>query len=149
MAAYVTTNDELGTARHGIAELADATHAIDDAGSLAEVLDTLIGCARRQAGRAALMVVRNGRLAPWRAPDSIAIPDAVTFPVNVGGRTVALVSAAAADVSAGDRSSALDVLACHAGRVLESMTLHTALGLVPPRSVRRTAISGQVGGGSR
>ena len=46
--------------------LADAIRAIDDSGSLSEILDTLASCAGREATRAAVFLVRDGLLRGWR-----------------------------------------------------------------------------------
>ncbi len=130
--------------------LASSCRALDAARSLGAVLDSLAASAGSIADRAALFVVRNGRLRVWRMHGfarpaaGSPMPEAVrarTFPVLVGGRVVAVVHAEA--VYPEERSTAadawpemLDVLACHAGRVLESMTLHLALGLTAPRLER-------------
>ena len=45
----------------------DSIRAIDDARSLGETLDTLAQCAAREAERAAVLVVKGGRLRVWRA----------------------------------------------------------------------------------
>lgn len=60
------------------------------------------------------------------------------FPVTVGGRVVAILYADAAQ-SAKPWPVMLEVLTRHASRLLESMTLHKAVGLVPPRD---TALPG-------
>jgi hypothetical protein len=46
--------------------LLDAVRAIDRARSLTEVLDTLAGCAGREAARAAVLIVRDEKLEGWR-----------------------------------------------------------------------------------
>jgi hypothetical protein len=46
--------------------LVDAIRAIDRARSLSEILDTLVGCAGREAARAGVLLVRNGHLTGWR-----------------------------------------------------------------------------------
>jgi len=46
--------------------LVDAIRAIDRARSLSEILDTLVGCAGREAPRASVLLMRNGQLRGWR-----------------------------------------------------------------------------------
>jgi hypothetical protein len=46
--------------------LADAVRAIDRAGSLSEILDTLVSCAGREVSRAAVLVLQDGALRGWR-----------------------------------------------------------------------------------
>jgi len=46
--------------------LVDAVRAIDRAKSLSEVLDTLAGCAAREAARAAVLVVEGEKVRGWR-----------------------------------------------------------------------------------
>ena len=137
------------TTSHGdiVTELAAAIHALDEAPSLAGVLQALVQCAGRHADGVTVFLVKEGRLREWRpdagrlrssGADGDAMPTA-TFPVIVGGRVVAILRAEVVH-----QPAILDVLTCHASRVLESMTLHKALGLVPPRH----AIAERDGGGS-
>jgi hypothetical protein len=59
-------------ARHAAAlseaseRLADAMRAMDRVGSLSEILDTLAGCARRDAARVSVFLVRGSQLRAWR-----------------------------------------------------------------------------------
>lgn len=46
--------------------LIDAIRAIDGARSLSEILDTLVGCAGREAKRVGVFLVRHGHLRGWR-----------------------------------------------------------------------------------
>ena len=46
--------------------LADAIRAIDQARSLSEILDTLIGCAGREAARVGVLLVQGNELRGWR-----------------------------------------------------------------------------------
>jgi len=46
--------------------LASGIRAMNDARSLSEVLDTLVSCARREAARAGVLVVRGDRFHGWR-----------------------------------------------------------------------------------
>jgi len=150
-----TTADERGRAaaaeidelrRSGgaaMAELATATRALDSAGSLGDVLQTLVDSARRYVDRVALVVVRDGRWHPWTGEgttEGVEANRAATFPLTVGGRVVAVLHVDAAQAGDGVPSSrwsaTLDVLTAHASRVLESMTLYKSLGLTPPRPER-------------
>jgi len=45
--------------------LLDAVRAIDRGRSLTEILDTLLGCAAREAGRAGIVLVHHGQLSGW------------------------------------------------------------------------------------
>jgi hypothetical protein len=47
--------------------LLDAVRSIDRARSLTEILDTLVSCAAREASRAAVLMIRGGRVRGWRA----------------------------------------------------------------------------------
>ncbi|MBI3050424.1 MAG: hypothetical protein HYY76_19185 [Acidobacteria bacterium] len=122
------------------AGLAAAAQALDAAGSLTEVLQALVDQAGRHAERAGIFLVRDGRVRPWqlRGVDAAAAlqtrpaDDNGTFPVVVGGSVVAILCA---DRVRPGSAAVLDMLARYAGRLLESMTLHKALGLVPPRGV--------------
>lgn len=138
-----------------MAVLAATTHACDEASSLGEVLHTLIDYGKRHVDRLGIFVVKDGRLRPWRlegfgpstpAPSGETIegalgsgsqpPNALTFPLIVGGKVVAVLYAE--NHTRPDRSPALlDVLACHASRALESMTLNKTLGLMPLASSKR------------
>ncbi|HUF78792.1 MAG TPA: hypothetical protein VMR44_07750, partial [Thermoanaerobaculia bacterium] len=57
--------------------LRDAIAEIDRAGSQAEVLEALLGAAVRYAGRAAVLLAREGRLAGWEARGFEADPETV------------------------------------------------------------------------
>ncbi|OFW14595.1 MAG: hypothetical protein A3F70_06625 [Acidobacteria bacterium RIFCSPLOWO2_12_FULL_67_14] len=126
-----------------VAAVAEACRTLGRASTLGGALDELPRAAARLAGRAALFVVRNGRLQLRRShgfDSASASPTAFAraFPLIVGGRVVAVLYAEFADqgsesVAAGRWRDLLDVLTSHAGRVLESMTLHRALGLTAPR----------------
>jgi hypothetical protein len=50
----------------GLERVLDAVRALDRSRSLTEVLDTLIGCAGREAGRAGIFLVRGGQVCGWR-----------------------------------------------------------------------------------
>lgn len=116
------------------AGLAAELHALDEARSLSGVLHALVDAAQRRADYVALFLVNGPKRRRWRVEGAAdgGSRCSLTFPLNVGGRVVAVLHA---ETAAPDGSAApmLDILTCHASRVLESMTLHTALGLVPPR----------------
>jgi hypothetical protein len=128
-----TLADELSDAR--TAALASSAQALDEAGSLTEVLHALVDAAAQHADRVGLFLVTEGRVRPWQLRgldettlSSVRTDGATTFPVTVGGKVVAILYAEAAAGRAGG-SRSLDVLTRYAGRRLESMTLHMALGI--------------------
>ena len=109
-------------------------HRLDGVSTLVEVLQWTVDCARARCGEASLGIVRGSRLEPWRralGPSENGQP----FALNVGGRVVAVLHATPFTSSS---AAALDILTSYASRALESMTLHKALGLVPPRIDRRS-----------
>lgn len=130
-------------------DLAADTRALDEAVSLADVLRALLNQAGRRAERAGMFLVTEGRVRPWplRGAGADVLQAAEgghgTFPIVVGGRVVAILSA---DPLRPESAAALDSLARYAGRLLESMTLHKALGLVP---LHRGQAADSNGGGVR
>jgi hypothetical protein len=145
----VRQSAEVSTAafRDSAARLSDCIHAIDEAPSLGAVLTVAAGCARLEAGRAAMILVNDGKLSayPSRAevpPDQARLatsaaekgipviePEGAAFPIVLGGHVVAVLSTAAP--SSLQVETALDLLARHAGRVLEAMTVCQITGLTP------------------
>lgn len=125
------------------------------------MLADLTTAAGHVADRAALFVVRSGRLRLWRYtgfdPASLSeTASARTYPLIVGGRVVAVLHAEAVHQAAGSRAidgwpDLLDVLASYAARVIESMTLHHALGLTTPRLENAASADGvrSTAGGDR
>jgi hypothetical protein len=156
--------------------LPDAVRALDESRTFGEVLETLAVRGGREAGRAAVFLVKGNRLRDWRtvgfgfasdAPgldieladsgpmaepvrsgrsiclrDEAAVPefartdaarDVAAWPISVGGSVVAVLYA---DSPVADTSEELywpaflDVLARHAGRVLEGITVRQAAGLM-------------------
>jgi hypothetical protein len=156
--------------------LPDAVRVLDEAATVAEVLETLAVWAGREAGRAAVFLVKGSRLRGWRTVgfdfpsdgprldidlgESGPMAEAVqtgkgvcprahastpefartdearepgAWPVSVGGAVVAVLYA---DGPVADKSEEpywpafLDVLARHAGRVLEAITVRQAAGLM-------------------
>jgi hypothetical protein len=112
--------------------LVSAAEALDRAGSLGEVLRALVAAAGTYAERVGLFLLRDGRVLPWHLNGidvttlSTTDVDSVTaFPLTVGGQVVAILYA---DAPA-SRAGALDVLTRYAARLLESKTLHMALGI--------------------
>jgi hypothetical protein len=169
--------------------LPDAVRALDRSATFGEVLENLAVWAGREAGRAAVFLVKGERLRDWRTVgfdlasdsarldiefgDSGPIADAIqsgepihprggaplpefartgeardgaAWPVSVGGSVVAVLYA---DGPVADKAEEpywpvfLEILARHAGRVLEGITVRQAAGLVtsvsgiPPTSVSR------------
>ncbi len=143
----VRRSAELSTAdlRTSAARLTDCIHAIDEAPTLGAVLTIVAGCARLEAGRAGVILVTNGTLTtyPSRADvpsDQVQLAnsaasarrpviegDAAAFPITVGGQAVAVLLTAAPATPA--VHNAVDLLARHAGRVLEAMTVCKITGL--------------------
>jgi hypothetical protein len=135
------------TLRATATRLSDCIQALDEAPSLGAVLTVLGGCARLEAGRASVVIVRNGSLSAYPsrtsvAPDQARLAmravqhgmaviesDAAAFPIAVGGQVVAVLFIAAP--SSPEVQQALDLLTRHAGRVLEAMTVCRIAGLVP------------------
>jgi hypothetical protein len=133
--------------RASAGRLSDCVQALDEAPSLGAVLTVLAGCARLEAGRAGIILVNDGtlsaypsraevfgeqgRLATSAARDRAPVVEAegAAFPIALGGHVVAVLSTGAP--SSPDVGSALDLLARHAGRVLEAMTICQITGLAP------------------
>jgi hypothetical protein len=133
--------------RASAARLSDCVHAIDEAPSLGAVLTVLAGCARLDAGRAGVILVRDATLTayPSRAvvpPDQARLAmsaarnqmpvveaDGAAFPIALGGHVVAILSTAVP--ASPEAAAVLDLLARHAGRVLEAMTVCQITGLAP------------------
>ena len=160
--------------------LPDAMRALDESETFGQVLEHLAVRAGREAGRAAVFLVKGDRLREWRTAgfdlasdasrldielsDSGLIAEAVhtsvgvhprqdcplpefarsedvrqaaAWPISVGGFVVAVLYA---DGSVADNSEEpywpafLDVLARHAGRVLEGITVRQAAGLMTVRA---------------
>jgi len=113
------------------ATLASATEALDRSASLAEVLRALVSAAAQYADRVGLFLVHDGRVRPWQLSgvDETTVwtadeDRAAAFPVAVGGEVVAILYADAPALPA-----ALETLTRYASRLLESKTLHMALGI--------------------
>ena len=144
--------------RASAGRLSDCVHALDEAPSLGAVLTVVAGCARLDAGRAGIILVREGTLSayPSRAevpPDQgrlaisaarkrtpVVEADGAAFPIALGGHVVAVLSTAAP--SSPEVMSTLDLLARHASRVLEAMTVCQITGLTPPPSRAADASAG-------
>jgi hypothetical protein len=143
----VRQSAELSTAtfRDSAARLCDCIQAMDEAPSLGAVLTVVAGCARLEAGRAAVVLVKDGTLSAYPSrravpPDQARLatnaaqtgmpviePEAAAFPIALGGRVVAVLSTAAP--SSLQVQTALDLLARHAARVMEAMTVCQITGL--------------------
>lgn len=76
------------------ARLLIGVRAIDRAGSLSEVLDTLVQCGTREAPRSAVFIVRGHSLRPWKLsgfperPANEPIADIMTAQAGVAGEAV-------------------------------------------------------------
>ena len=121
-----------GLSANDAAALAADLHRLDEASSLIDVLEWLVECSRRRSTAATLFIVKGSALQPWRdSSDEAANRAGQPFALNVGGRIVAVLVANPPNPQA---AAALDILTSYASRLLESMTLHSVLGLVPPRA---------------
>jgi hypothetical protein len=117
---------------HDSAAIAVDLHRLDEASTLVDVLRWVVECSRRRSTEATLFIVKGSALQPWRdSGDAPASRAGRPFALNVGGRVVAVLVASPLNPQA---VGALDILTRYASRTLESMTLHKALGLVPPRA---------------
>ena len=133
--------------RSSATRFADCVHAIDSAPTLGAVLTLVAGCARLEAGRATVIIVRDGTLVtyPFRgdvSPEQATLAlsavntrqavfegAAAAFPITLGGQVAAVLSTSAP--SSPDAVATLDLLVRHAGRVLEAMTLRQITGVSP------------------
>jgi hypothetical protein len=114
--------------------LVSGIRAIDAARSLSAILDTLVACAGREVDAVAVALVGNGGHIGWRSigfdppairGESVELPDAArTIPLAVSGQTVAVLYSQPVDSST--TNAALEILARHAARCLESMTAFKA-----------------------
>jgi len=110
-----------------VAELASAIRALDAARSLAETLDVLARVAGTVMPGATLFIVTGAGHRLWRGIDLEGPPPSAEaietgIPVRVGGSAVAFVYAR-------EPNPALDILASHAGRLVEALTMQQAVGL--------------------
>jgi hypothetical protein len=113
-------------------DLASDLHRLDEASTLVELLQWVVDCAQKRSTCSTLFIARGSALKPWRgANDAVGSRTGHGFPLNVGGRVVAVLFADPADAQA---RAAIDILTSYASRALESMTLQKALGLVPPHA---------------
>lgn len=122
-------------------DVASDLHRLDEASTLVEVLQWVVDCARRRDSSATLFIVKGSALQAWRHTSEPPTRAGRPFHINVGGRVVAVLFASPADASA---RAAIDILTSYASRALESMTLHKALGLIPPRIDRQKTGSGVI-----
>lgn len=138
--------------RQSVTRVSECIAAIDGAASLGAVLAAVGSCARLDAARASVMIVREGHLLAY--PSRALVPrdrndvawialekrvpvihdDAAAFPITLGGQVAALLAIA---VPASPQAlTTFELMARHAGRVLEAMTVSQITGLAPlsPRS---------------
>jgi len=99
--------------------IAAALRAMDEARSLTDILDVLVTAAAQHAQGAAVRLRRGGRAETWGAiglGDTFEAADAIRLPLTISGETIGEVYAD------GGSADALEILARHASRCLESMT---------------------------
>ena len=120
--------------------LVAAIRAIDGARTLSEVLDTLVSCAAREVDRIAVLLVRGGGYSGWRSigfrppfnrGQSVELPAAApAIPIAINGQVVAVLHSESSEFrtenSELSSNAALEILARHAARCLESMTAFKA-----------------------
>ncbi len=108
------------TAESQARNLAEAVRSFDAARSLGEVLDVLLESARRDAARAAVLLVRGGRFHGWRFAgfgSELDRPDAVSVPLHEGGVLAEAVQrSAAAEPGPDGEPGAPDFAGLPAGR---------------------------------
>jgi hypothetical protein len=73
-AAVAAARREVVADQAATERLVDAVRAIDRGRTLSEVLDTLVACAARETARAGVLLVRGGRIQPFRFVGIEAIP---------------------------------------------------------------------------
>jgi hypothetical protein len=88
--------------------LVNAMRAMDSARSLSDVLDALVTCGAREAGRAGLFLVSQGRLRSWRLVgfDSLDAGPAVELPADESGPILEAIKTEGGPTSSPQRSSA-------------------------------------------
>ena len=122
--------------------LLDAIRSIDEARALGDVLETLAASSAAEAGRAGVLLVRNGRLAGWTfhgfdsslgAPSSVDLAmgethtlaggrDHLDVPLTIFGETVAVLYADPGDTRESLPRETIEILARHGARALEALT---------------------------
>jgi len=118
-----------------------AIRAIDGARTLSDILDTLVSGAAREVDRVAVLLVRGDGYSGWRSigfrppfnrSQSVELPpDASTIPLAISGETVAVLyfettEPGTANPEPATANPALEILARHASRCLESVTAFKA-----------------------
>jgi hypothetical protein len=134
---------DAGTPEPGVTPVPDAAalerllnsiRAIDGARTLSDILDTLVNAAAGEAERVAVLLVRSGGYGGWRSVgfrppfnrgEPVDLPvDASVIPLAIGDQTVAVVYFE--NTEAVPSNPALEILARHAARRLESVTAFKA-----------------------
>ncbi|HEY7289108.1 MAG TPA: hypothetical protein VH583_04665 [Vicinamibacterales bacterium] len=160
------------------ARLVLAMRALDAAGTLNQVLDTLLDSAGREAGHASILMVHGDQLTGWRStadehrtlPSSVNAADATVireavqskmpvgdaFPITLLGDVVAVLSIAAptdsGDTTADDATTEIvEMLVSHAARCLERLTVLKAAHALTnqPANPPATLRSGDTGSSAR
>jgi len=149
------------------ARLLDAIRSIDNARALGDVLETLAASAAAEAGRAGVLLARNGRLAGWTFHgfgSSLANPSSVDLamgetsaladgrehidiPLTIFGETVAVLYADRGESAATNAQQTwrdtIEILARHGARALEALTAvkaaRSVAGIRPASSDRPSA----------
>ena len=94
----------------------DAIRAMDAARSLTDILDALATGALNQSDAISIAIHRSGQSEAWRTVGDLAGADTMARPLTIAGETIGELRAA------GGSADALEILARHASRCLESMT---------------------------
>lgn len=147
--------------------LLDAIRSIDRARALGDVLETLAASAAAEAGRAGVLLARNGRLAGWAFhgfdssltnPSSVDLAigetstlaggrDHIDVPLTIFGETVAVLYADRGGSPATNAPQTwrdtVEILARHGARALEALTAvkaaRSVAGIRPASSDRQSA----------
>jgi hypothetical protein len=125
-------------ALNAVHRVLDGVRAIDNARTLTEVLDALLSGAVAESSLAGVLLIRGEKATGWRENRSFELPlaemgvvdavrlrlaengpmaiEAQVIPLSLGGETIATLYAEGGD------AGALEILARHASRVLETLT---------------------------
>ena len=150
------------------ARLADAVRSLEGARSLTEILDTLVSCARADASRADVWLIRGGRLHQWRSPESSGadhVParlldepgpiaeaartnavgsaeGAIAVPIAIAGSAVAVLYAELGTENLELSTQNVELLTRYAARCLEALTAFKAARALTQRPAAPDAADG-------
>ena len=150
------------------ARLADAVRSLEGARSLTEILDTLVSCARTDASRADVWLIRGGRLHQWRSPESSGadhVParlldepgpiaeaartnavgsaeGAIAVPIAIAGSAVAVLYAELGTENLELSTHNVELLTRYAARCLEALTAFKAARALTQRPAAPDAADG-------